>query len=120
MTQYIKFPDSYNTPSRWGGQDIPAHTKESLENYLIHGYPPGGFVTSVLTNDLYGAVSKADYENKTNITAITDWVINHAPPRTWGSIDVVNAWINDEDNRRTQYADAVMKAHTWDALKGEA
>jgi hypothetical protein len=37
---------------------------EALENYLMHGFMPGGFLTSVLANDLYLAVGRADHWNK--------------------------------------------------------
>lgn len=116
MPQYIKFPSSFDTPSRWGGQEIPKHTQDALEDYLIRGYPPGGFLTAILTNDLYRAVASADHANKTNITAITDWVLNYAPERSWGSPDMVQMWLDDEDNRRTKFSEATQKAYTWAAL----
>ena len=118
MTQYIQFPHELDKPSRWGSQEIPKHTQESLENYLINGYHPGGFVTAVLTNDLYGAVARADYVNKANIMAITDWVINYAPSRAWGSQSAVNMWIDNVDQVRTRYAEQVKKEYTWKTLKG--
>lgn len=118
MTTYIKFPSSLDKPSRWGEQEVPSHTQQSLEDYLIHGYPPGGFVTSVLTNNLYGAVARADHVNKRNVMAIADWVMNYAPEQSWGSDEAVADWLDDKDGRRTRYSDRIMKAHTWDSLKG--
>ena len=103
----------------WNGQEVPIHTQESLENYLIHGYPPGSFVTAVLTNDLYGVVARADNINKQNLIAITDWVINHAPSMSWGSHELMELWITDADGRRTAYSEPIMKAYTWKSLQGE-
>ena len=42
---------------------IPEHTKGALDRYVDHGLEPGGFLTAVLTNDLFGAVARADSEN---------------------------------------------------------
>ena len=42
------------------GMEIPSHTLEALELYLIHGYHPGGFLSSVLAGDFFRAVSTAD------------------------------------------------------------
>lgn len=41
--------------------------KESLRLYIEHRIQPGGFLTSVLSNDLFDAVARADYENAKNV-----------------------------------------------------
>lgn len=99
--------------------NVPMHTQESLENYLIHGYSPGGFLASVLTNNLYGAVARADHINKDSLVAITNWVVNHAPSMSWGSRELVDLWASDADGRRTAYSEPIMKAYTWKSLQGE-
>ena len=42
---------------------IPAHTKAALDRYVNDRLLPGGFLTAVLSNDLFGAVGSADSEN---------------------------------------------------------
>ena len=37
--------------------------KESLRLYIEHRIQPCGFLTSVLSNNLFDAVARADYEN---------------------------------------------------------
>jgi hypothetical protein len=32
-------------------RSIPEHTRESLMNYFVYGYQPGGFVTAVLAGN---------------------------------------------------------------------
>lgn len=41
-------------PLDFSEYNVPFHTQESLTNYVQHGYMPGGFLTSLLCNDLMG------------------------------------------------------------------
>ena len=34
------------------GMEVPRHTQETLEGYLLRGWEPGGFVTSMLALDM--------------------------------------------------------------------
>ena len=52
---------------------------EALENYLMHGLKPGGFLTSVLANDLSLSISRADAWNKDNLPAIVNAVVYSVP-----------------------------------------
>ncbi len=92
---------------------------EGVENYLIHGLHPGGFLTSVLANDLYLAIGRADHWNKNNLPAIVDAVLREAPEISVGSYLRVKDWINDKDGRRSAYAERKKKEYTWKVLKGE-
>jgi hypothetical protein len=92
---------------------------ESLENYLMHGFEPGGFLTSVLANDLYLAVGRADHWNKERLPKIVNEVLHKMPSISWGSYAAVKEWCADKDGRRSQYAERKEKEYTWRALKGE-
>jgi hypothetical protein len=78
---------------------------ESLENYLMHGFEPGGFLTSVLANDLFMAVGRADHWNQDILPQIVDQVLYKMPSISWGSYSAVKDWCADKDDRRSQYAE---------------
>jgi len=92
---------------------------QGLEDYLMYGYQPGGFLTSVLANDLYAAVGRADHWNKQRLTEIVDEIIYKVPAVALGSYEAVEAWCRDRDGRRSQYAEQKEKEFTWKSLKGE-
>lgn len=92
---------------------------QSIENYLMHGLEPGGFLTAVLANDLYLAVGRADHWNKDRLPEIVSVVVYKMPNISWGSYAAVKDWCADKDGRRSQYAAQKEKEYTWRALKGE-
>lgn len=71
---------------------VPKHAMETLQNYFKHGWEPGSFIVSVLTNDLYGAAARADHINKPAIAFIAEYIINHAPEGSWGTPELVRDW----------------------------
>lgn len=86
---------------------------QTLEHYLIRGFAPGGFTTAVLAGDLFSAVAKADHWNKHSIADIAQEVLRTCPAHAIGSYEAVEAWLKDEDSRRSEYA-------TWIILTREA
>ena len=92
---------------------------QSIENYLMHGFEPGGFLTSVLANDLYLAVGRADHWNKERLPKIVNEVLYKMPNISWGSYAAVKDWCADKDGRRSAYAAQKEKEYTWRVLKGE-
>ena len=79
----------YNDPS---GLFFPEHMRNGLELWVEHGIMPGGFLTSVLTNDLFGALSRADETNRQHIHGICSFIYNHIPGNTWGSVEIMEEW----------------------------
>lgn len=75
-------------------EGVPEHTRGALLRYRDHGLSPGGFLTSVLTNDLFGAIGRADSENSRAIKDICAWVRWRMPAIAWGNDDRVDNWIN--------------------------
>ena len=92
---------------------------QSLENYLMYGYQPGGFLTAVLTNDLRLAVGRADSWNLTNLPRIVTEVLYKVPAVAQGNYSAVKNWCEDRDQYRTHYREQKEKEYTWRALKGE-
>jgi hypothetical protein len=109
--KYIDFTtDTYNSH---GLSDIMQST---LENYFCYGLEPGGFTTSVLEGDLFGAARKADTWNRENLVYIARWINQHAPNGSFGSKEAVRDWLNDKDYRRTIYFDTMEKKLVWKTL----
>jgi hypothetical protein len=96
----------YNFPE-WLG----AGTKDALQNYWMWGYRPGAFTQAVLENDLYRAAACADYNNKTHLVDLVQWVYFNAPQGSFGSRELVEAWFTDRDGRRTRYAERKEKEY---------
>lgn len=92
---------------------------EALENYLMYGFQPGGFLTSVLANDLYLATGRADHRNKDRLPEIVKEILFRMPNMSYGSYAAVKDWCRDRDGRRSTYAKQKEKGFTWKALKGE-
>jgi len=111
--QLIDFDQSQDSAVSYTGQSVPEHTQEALENYLIRGYQPGGFLTACLTGDLFRAVQSADTANRGMIYAIVLWIMHNAPEGSWGSYPAVENWCADKGGRRTQYREQCEKSKTW-------
>lgn len=97
---------------------VPEHTQESMIHYLIGGYPPSGFMESILEGDLHRAVRVADMANKPKIHTITLWVLKHYPPVAVGGEETIQAWCSDANGRRSKYVERISKEMTWDKLNG--
>lgn len=88
----------------WMGITLPGHTQETLEGYLLRGWEPGGFVTSMLAMDMERALTTADTANRQAIWVIGQWIMNNAPDGSWGSYELVDAWCKDINGRRAKWA----------------
>lgn len=77
----------------FSGFNIPQHTQEALQRYIVHGILPGDFLMSVLKNDLMGAVARADHENSQCLRDIAAWVYMRAPGNSWGDRDTIREYV---------------------------
>jgi len=111
--QLVDFDLRNDMAVAYTGQTVPEHTQEALENYLIQGYQPGGFLTACLTGDLFRAVQSADNANRQMLWCIVLWIMHNAPEGSWGSDQAMQAWIADRNGCRTQYREQCEKAKTW-------
>jgi len=75
---------------------IPENTKYSIDLYVSDKIPTGGFLRAVLTNDLFGAMGRADLENRHSLWEICDYIYNEIPADCWGSVEKVEAWLGNE------------------------
>lgn len=93
---------------------------EAIENYLMYGLQPGGFLKSVLANDLYLAVQRADHWNKSALAEIVNAIYFNVPAQAIGSYQCVDDWCRDVGGRRSQYATRKEQEYVMRILKGEA
>lgn len=93
---------------------VPEHTRGSLERYFLYGIEPGGFLQSVLCNDLVSAVARADHINKQAISGIVEWIANNAPDGSWGHEEYYKEWI-----AKGPAYEAFQKSLTWEVLNAD-
>ena len=119
MAKLSLFPGLDEKGRRLGEIRIPTHTMEALDNYFLKGYPPGGFLMSILTNNLYGAVSSADIANRHAIYEITRWLTTDpiVPEHSWGTQHWVHWWLTDTEKVRTKFVEKIEKEYIWKTLK---
>jgi len=80
---------------------VPADMMKSLHDYAAYGLQPGGWLTSVLMNDLVGASSLGTDENMRNLPAFIGYLYHECPPECSGSRDAVRAWVLTVARSRT-------------------
>jgi hypothetical protein len=73
--------------------NIPRRTKDTIDNYVLKGWKPGGFVHAMLANDLKGACGAADSINRRYIFEICSYIYNHTPYQSQGSYQAVDEWL---------------------------
>lgn len=98
-----------------GMSHLPDMSQEALKNYFLYALPPGGFLTSLLSNHPWTLViSRADTWNKPILGKYLLWLQEFAPAGSWGSEEAVQAWLaKGYDYQQFQ------KTVVWDALKEE-
>ncbi len=73
--------------------NIPARTKDTIDNYVGKGLRPGHFVSAMLANDLKGACGAADNINRCYIFEICSYIYNEIPHQAQGSYQAIDDWI---------------------------
>jgi len=74
-------------------EQLPPHMKQGMRDYLEEGIPVGGFLHSVLTNDLRGTVKRADTNNRFQLLPWIDFCLGELPGDSWGSSEKVAYWM---------------------------
>ena len=78
------------TFAKW---DVPKDFSDSMYNYLVHGYSPGGFFTSVLANDFHSAIARSHPVNTVNsLKSLGGWILDCVPREAKGSYNNVEVW----------------------------
>lgn len=71
---------------------IPAYMHGAVERYVMHGVPPGSFLTAVLSNDLREAFARADDDNTAAMKGWVRFIYMHVPSNAHGTPEMVDAW----------------------------
>jgi len=108
--------DWRNKDLRDMGLELSLETQSSIENYLLRGWRPGGYVESMLAHDYGRAFACADTANRQSIWVLWRWLRDDAPPLCHGSYEAIDLWRDDVGGRRTDYVRKVEQAAIWRKL----
>ena len=88
----------YETFTKW---DVPRDFADPMANYLVYGYSPGGFFTSVLANDWTRAISSSHPANTVQaFKALTNWILDVLPVESYGNYEAVKFWLAITNSER--------------------
>jgi len=76
---------------------IPTAVQVGLDRYVQAKIRPGGFLYAVLTNDLFGALHRADNESRYHLDEIVRHIWHQLPGECWGSVAKVEAWLDTKE-----------------------
>lgn len=94
--------------------------KRALVEYARDGRPLGHFLTAVLSNDLFDAVTRADEDNLRDLYEIAVFVHNELPAPCHGSPAKVKSWLQrDPDDRRRAALAAMSDGESGPAMPDE-
>ena len=102
------------------GMELSLETQESMENYLLRGWAPGGYVESMLAHDYERAFACADTANRQTIWVLWRWLRDDAPPLCHGSYRDIDLWRDDVGGRRTAWITEQEKRFIWKKLQETA
>lgn len=74
-------------------REVPEHCRAGLLRYLMLGIPPGSFLQSLISNDLTGAVARADAVNAQSIKSYIDFLHHEVSMECWGSVKRYEDWV---------------------------
>jgi hypothetical protein len=99
LTKYSK----YKLQNNMANYHVDKDFADPIYNYLVHGFNPGSFFTSVLANDFMDAIARSHPAN--TIKALKNlgcFIVNEMPHGiTYGSYEIVDAWTKlSTDERR--------------------
>jgi DNA-directed RNA polymerase specialized sigma24 family protein len=79
--------------------------KAHLKNFQEKRSDPGGFLHAILTNDLFGAIRRADATSAKDFLPICRYVWAELPGNIWGTTDKVAAHLQGPQPQPDPQAD---------------
>lgn len=98
------------------GLELSLETQSSIENYLLRGWAPGGYVEAMLAHDYERAFACADTANRQTIWVLWRWITDGAPELCHGSYKAVKMWRDDLGYCRSDYVKKVEQTAIWKKL----
>ena len=98
------------------GMEVPGHTRDTISNYLLRGWAPGGFVEAMIAKDYERALYSADTANRQMFWAIAMWINESMPAQSRGSYKAIEQWRDDLNGRRSAYVKEVEQKAVWKKL----
>jgi hypothetical protein len=86
-------PDEDTLLTKLSVSELPWHLHNGIVRWVCYGIRPGGFLTSVFSNDLFGAVMKADSESFKALPDLVRWLHWSTPPGCRGSEKAMDTWV---------------------------
>ena len=82
---------------------VPKEYADPIYNYLVYGFEPGSFFTSVFANDFMSAMLRSHPANTVEaLKTVSGWILNKCPPEAFGSYNKVSAWLIMSPSQRRQ------------------
>lgn len=78
---------------------LPEPFRSELAGYLENRKPPREFMLALLSNDLRGALTLGNQEDRDALSSLVSWLYKCAPRFSWGSVALVDAWLRGQDER---------------------
>ena len=82
----------YSPKANWRG--IPDYMRPGLVCWFELGIRPGSFLMAVLENDLCRAATRADRKNISKLSNYGRFLLEYAPPESFGSPEICNSWFD--------------------------
>ena len=73
-------------------EDLPERYRASMQMFIEHGTNPGHFLSAVLSNNLFDAITMADKQSQEDLIPIVRWLFANAPSACFGSDKKVIMW----------------------------
>ena len=91
-------------------REIPKRILDALNRYAEDGTGTGGFLHACLENDCLNAVCRADGDSIKVLPEIMRYIHNDLPGDSWGSREIVQAWMNARREPSYIVSDAAINA----------
>jgi len=87
---------------------------DPIYNYLVHGFNPGSFFTSLLANDFMDAIARSHPANTVPaLKNLVCFIVNEMPDGvTHGSYEVVDAWTKMSVEERRKFLEECKLIYT--------
>jgi len=79
---------------KYSALDIPPDTLMAINDYVLRGIPPGGFLEAVLEDRLVESFNRADIRNTEAMPHIVWYMYEIVPIQCRGSREAVSAWLS--------------------------